>query len=761
MAHWQSLFPAALIVLIAGPMPADDSQPKTNANGVRIFSEVPPVGVHPRVLLSPADLKGWRQTVSKTYRGKPFFGKRYQSDRIDRLLALQADATDEELLAGYGYTDPGSNHHLLFATLDAVYHDDEERSRALATAVTNFARVVLARRADVSQWGEVRDNIGGIKGLRGIPAGLGHLWYRGGADFALAYDFLYDSMTAEQRRVCQVALSAATANLATWGMAFPEGRAISNWYGYHGELAVMLLAIEGEPGYRHEQWELFREMMRNFFFVHFYESGGSVEDGYTLNTALREGQFAMIAMARRGENLYDTPRFQNLWKWVVQSLVPGDPSGDTVSYSSARVSPYESAPVLARWAVPGNPLVNYYFWRYKGPEYKRQNRWQYAQMSTLFGMNWEDSDALPLDLAKLDLPLTTLFAPQGLFITRSDWSDDAAYLNVLTRQDAWYDRHENVDRGRFVFASHGRQWIVDRPWAEAPNSGDHSLVHIDGVSQAESNVGRGKAPNGRVIRHGDLGDSANDYPLMSYAVLDLKNAYDWLWSHSWNRPGEEWEPETRSFAELGWTFDRPGQPSALHGTDDPNAPRYNFQGCNIWRKPFNLVDYCWRTTTLVRGEHPYALIVDDVRKSASSNEEHTYEWYAPIPNDVEVTIDEAQNRVVLTDESPDGEPARSVVIQSIGDGDLAIRLDEYESGRRKDQIFTARRVVFSERAADGRFRMLLIPARGEVVVEVERTADGIRDLTLGTDVHRWSFEVGHDGRTRPAGLIGERSVAID
>ena len=115
--------------------------------------------------------------------------------------------------------------------------------------------------------------------------------------------------------------------------------------------------------------------------------------------------------------------------------------------------------------------------------------------------------------------------------------------------------------GRFVFAALGRRWAVDRPWGQAMKSSDHNLVHIDGLAQAEAKVGRGKAPNARLIQHGDVGGSEAD-AVLSYAVMDLKNAYDWLWAHSWEQPGEGWEPETRSFEELGWTWNRPGQPPA-------------------------------------------------------------------------------------------------------------------------------------------------------------------------------------------------------
>lgn len=692
-----------------------DDYGATDENGVRIFSAVPQVGVHPRVLMSPEDLAGWRREVIKTYRGKTFFAERFMSKRIATLAAIRLDARDDELLVAYPNAGPGDNHDLLYATLDVIYHQDEKRAEHVCRAVANFARVILARRKDESKWGKIDKDIGGIKGLSGIAAGLGHLWYRGGADFALAYDYLYNDMTPEQRTVCREALSAATKNLVCWGMGFPRGRGISNWYGYHGELGPMLLAIEGEEGYRPDQWEKFRQAIRDWAEVHIYETGGSNEDGYTANTSLREGQFTLIAMARRGENYFARPNIRNYWKWAVLSLVPGEDIGETVGYSSNRVAPYESAPVMARWAAPGDKNVNFFLRQYKGQDYSRQNRWQYAPMTTLFCMNWEDTDALPLDMAKLELPITAVFPYQGLFITRSDWSGEAAYLNMLARHDAWYDRHENVDRGRFVFAALGRRWAIDRPWAQATKSSDHNLVHVDGMAQAEAKVGRGKAPSARLLAHADVEDRQGQ-GVLSYGVMDLKNAYDWLWAHSWEKPGEGWEPETRSFEQLGWTWKRPGQPPALHGHDDRNAPKYNFMGCNLWRASNNPVEFCWRTGVLVRGLHPYAIIVDDVKKDG---QDRTYDWYMQIPDDVDF-VPQADGGILLVEKSEErtydrpNVGSRRLLVLPLGPGKPAVKLEEYASGTSRGVAHKARRLVISRQGQEGRFRVLLYPFRTTV-----------------------------------------------
>ncbi len=712
------------VVAFCSSTRAQDAYDAVDENGVRLFSKVPPVGIHPRVIMSPEDIPAWRERVGKTYRGKTFFAKPYRSPRvIDVLAGLDPELSPQTLCKAYPEVGPGTNHELLYAAMDVMYHQDAERTKKTCRAIANFARVVMARRDHEPAWGKIEKNIGGIDGNTGIRTGLGELWCRGGADFALAYDFLYNEMSPSQRDVCRRALSVATKDLICWGMNFPRGRGISNWYGYHGELGPMLLAIEGEEGFHEQQWHSFRQMIRDWAEVHFYESGGSNEDGYSINTSLREGQFTLIAMARRGENYYARPHFHNYFKWAVLSLVPGEDSGDTVGYSSSRVAPYESAPVVARWAMPGDKLVNFYLRRYKGKDYQLQNRWQYANWSTLLCMNYEDSEALPLEMGKLGLPITHVFPMQGLFITRSDWSDDAAYLNVLARHDAWYDRHENVDRGRFVFAADGRRWVIDRPWGTAQRSDDHSLVHIDGVGQVEAKVSgaRGKAPNANLIKQGDSDDG-----LLSQAVVDLSNAYNWLWAHSWDKPGEGWEPETRSFDEIGWPWKRPGQPEALFGHDDRAVPKYNFMGCNLWRKSHNPVARALRTAALVRGEHPYAVIIDDFAKDG---EEHQYTWMLPLPLDVDVVSQSGQSVVLGEQLEDDSLAQRRLLIRFCGNQPVTdVKLERYEltKDRRTGEPIMAQRLVATINDVAAEFRVVLFPHHdGETLPKIAATGNGI------------------------------------
>ena len=53
---------------------------------------------------------------------------------------------------------------------------------------------------------------------------------------------------------------------------------------------------------------------------------------------------------------------------------------------------------------------------------------------------------------------------------------------------------------------------------------------------------------------------------------------------------------------------------------------------------FNPVQKAFRTVGLVRGEQPYALVVDDCRKDDG---EHLYEWLMQVPDDVKLDVERA------------------------------------------------------------------------------------------------------------------------
>lgn len=683
--------------------------------GVRRFSKVPPAGVHPRVLMSPEDVAPWRQSVGLTAKGKAFFARRYRSDLIEELARVDPAVSEEALSKqfeklGWEFFD------LLYATMDVMYHpEDQPTKEKVCRAVANFGRLVIARSKYDRRWGKVQENCQGVPGLKGMPGGLEQIGIRGGETFALSYDFLYNDMTPEQRDLCRKALALATRDLVTWGMGMPPGRCVSNWVSYHGALPVMYWAIEGEDGFDNEGLQRYLNAFQSWFDACLYPDGGGNEDGYMANTGLREGTLTMIAWARRGNNLFRHPGYRAYWRWMVQSLVPSPSGSQGVPYACNSAAPYESMPTLSRWAMPGDPLVNYYFYRFKGKEYREGNSWQYGDLSTLFAADWADTAATPLDPAKLGLPLTDTFPRLGLMTLRSDWSDRALSLNFYVRQDAWQNRHEAADRGRFVLCALGRQWIGGW-WSNYQGSEVHSLVHIDGAAELPAGGGGSKVPNGNMI-------ARFDSPSFAAGCMDLKRCYDWQWANSFTSPGAGWEPETASFADLGWDWPGFAVPKALTGADNPTAPAYGFTGVNFWRKPANPVRQAFRTCALARGPHPYALVVDDFRKDDAP---HRYDSYLEISPDVQLAAGpEGSGLLGCVDPKREGSVSGRVFVKVLGPADATLATEDYQVPGYNHKPEQHRRVVVGTNGVEGKFRLLFIPLReGEAPPAIRGDARG-------------------------------------
>ena len=72
----------------------------------------------------------------------------------------------------------------------------------------------------------------------------------------------------------------------------------------------------------------------------------------------------------------------------------------------------------------------------------------------------------------------------------------------------------------------------------------------------------------------------------------------------------------------------------------------------IARKINYPVLYAFRTAGIVRGPHPYALVVDDMQKDSSA---HDYTWYLPLEHDIQITKMQPGNHslsLILTGDDP-------------------------------------------------------------------------------------------------------------
>ena len=203
-----------------------------------------------------------------------------------------------------------------------------------------------------------------------------------------------------------------------------------------------------------------------------------------------------------------------------------------------------------------------------------------------------------------------------------------------------------------------------------------------------------------------------------------------------------WSPELKA---MGWEMD----PSPEIMRIWAGAARYklrpwwstytysNFIATS--RAPFNPMQYVLRSTALVRGKHPYGIVIDDVKKDDATR---LYQWAAMLNGGVWKAKVEglAANQIALatTGVDPDllsaaakpeivpepGDPLLLVTalgMDSSGDGALPLMQVETAPGpvERDGKTRYHDRLMVNRRAASANFRVLLLPVRaGEALPEV-------------------------------------------
>jgi len=715
---------------------------EVDAGGARKLSPLPPPGVHPRVLFTAADLPDIRRRLTQTAFGK-VFGPivRREAERLKPPLAafaaLDLSKPAPEVIETHWRADEGRNIRWGLVALDAVVRGDAAQKALMAKGITNYSRLILASKA-LAAGGDVEGRAG--EELRNRLTvwktdrfDLGVCWLFGGAGMALAYDMLYDDMTPGQREVVRGALAAGTRGRQSYGMGAPRGRGVSNHYGYHGDLAVMLAAIEGEEGYDAAAYKRIEQVMVDYFEVGFTPAGACHEDLYGPNVGLREGSRALLVLARRGKNVFGTGRYRNFVRYFAHECEPFRDGAFVGGASGGPGLPYPTSITLAKYMRPTDPVADYN-WRWlMGDDYRRNLKWQSWLDFALFGMDWDGKRDEAPTLAETDMKLSAFYPRRGKLIARSDWTPQALCFHLDARPDAFVIGHDTVDRGTFVLSALGRAWAVHASWHHFRNSSDYNLVHVDGKAQAW------KAPSVRFLHQADAGAAV-------VGVADLKYAYDWQWSPPWPTKDQEfpapWRPELSDPRDLGWPDDPDWLPHKLYG-----EPGVGYVGSYMWRRPHNPMQKAFRTAVMVRGAHPYVLVVDDVRKDAAA---HDYGWYMQVAGDLELASHTGAD-VILKDPAAD----RRLLVRACQAGppsaEIGVRLEEYEANKdRSGKPVPGKRLIVSTRAVEPGFKMLLFPHREGQELPRALWDEGRTRLTIASAGRKdaFAFTVGKDGRTR-------------
>ena len=139
----------------------------------------------------------------------------------------------------------------------------------------------------------------------------------------------------------------------------------------------------------------------------------------------------------------------------------------------------------------------------------------------------------------------------------------------------------------------------------------------------------------------------------TFAVGDAKYAWDWQWNRldNWGSKGRYTEQDLATNGvkiPAGYELEKHGINDFAYTKHDDDYLKAPLGHQPDWLKikgsitPVSRgtnypVQYAWRSAGVVRGVHPYALVVDDIRKDDTS---HDYNWYLPTEYDVQIVKSE-------------------------------------------------------------------------------------------------------------------------
>ena len=628
------------------------------------LSVVPPAGVHPRILISPADLPDLRRRVAGSAMGKALLENLRSRVRMaiktpgewgarfyDALAAGDLGGA-RQLLAEKGGKPPSIGHYQPFIeafaleALDALIAKDEVRGRKVGAALANYA--VLAEPAVEQALGQpLSDDVwrvklnGPVTGDWSSDQGLRELV--GYEILGYTYDFAYNYMTEPQRAQVRQVIARVTNGELWLGARLPRHFRNWNWVAVGLSQPLLALAIEGEEGYDPRIFRMGEEIAHDYFTYGISEQGSSTEAvGYTQFGLVWANPF-VVAAARRGDTLLTQNHMRGMIDWYLHTM---EPAALCQRSATAALDAEQLQRGLSQlWTSHGDggdegPAIwTMAMWKYFYPtDPKIDLLWRVVVNNgpgKAFTGNFHTIEALlwandaPISLApeavqKLNLPFAFFDPMRSSLIAHSGWDTNAAVLQFECRTDAVGGSHEHADRGAFTFSALGRPWAKDN--FRSVETRHHNCILIDGLGQGFW-PGPGKW----------LGLADEGWGMV--AACDAKDCYDWWWPKEIRTEDPQaferfhysrWESFLGDAREFRREFPgfvpihdpRPSVVAHWQGFAEHDPRMWDEDSWPV-RLPHNPVQRAFRTVAFVRSPHPYLLVVDDIQKDA---QERLYEW---------------------------------------------------------------------------------------------------------------------------------------
>lgn len=667
------------LALLDGPEPVWQTTPQSDHDltgfaAERLGSPPPPPGEYPRILFSEADLPTIRDHIQANVIARrtwvelevlfrtTWLDPQSEDGRVFEKLA-SGDIDDLEwdawlggrriplFPANFDGQRPGifsthvsyNSQCLVALALYAMIADDDELGGKVAAALTNLYQLqepnldLFLAFSDSELGSNPGDANASTTQWRGVHTAIAHM------DLPFALDFAGRWMSEAQKQTMHRIIAKATYGRRTNGGDGPRRNwRDTNHVSWHLTHLLSLMAIEGQEGFDPEAYASGSELVRDFLQWGVNASGTIYESNGKSGAGLQFQTLAMIGLARRGENYWGHPH----WRRILQSQVLNTaPNGKTTVSSGTWSGGLISVPftMLYHTFYPEDPHADYLLGIASPPEitpgslghmklesfnldaYRRElesdigrtrlpslNYVSFTQ-SLIFDTDWKLTAR-----SALHAPLDFIDRDQGILSSYSDRTEQAVWLHIQVRNNHYLGAgHHHADAGMFHFAADGVNWITESPFKKIYDGRYHNQVLIDGIAQ----------PDG-VAARADLLELSLQ-PSGAYIAADLTNAYTWRMSSQFMMfDTDDWGPQPDQYS---WTLNQdPLSIAAFKGTQRYKMrPWWATSNFSNWfpnlQRPHNPVEYVYRSAQLIRGDQPYALLVDDAKKD---DQTRLYQWSA-------------------------------------------------------------------------------------------------------------------------------------
>jgi hypothetical protein len=777
--QWTEFATPEQIALFAGPetdwpvIPSSDYD-LTGFDQARLYSKVPPPGIHPRILFSPEDVPVIKKQLESSTNGrqllaqtdfvlsKTLYDKNSDEGKIFAKLA-SGDLTGLEWLIdektgfiqhyfkGYklqGKLTPHAGYLprlMESAAFRALLDDDEVRGKQLAAAMANY-------------WKLREPLIDKVNADKDVASDYWRSFHQlvSATNLGFGYDLTAKWMTSEQKDQMRRVIAKSTSGKLSYGENGPTPWRDTNWTSWDLTHFLTALAIEGEEGYDPEIRKEASQTLRDYLTWGIDKNGVIFEPNGKNGGGLLFGLTSGVALARRGENYLGHPHLRKLTSAQVQNVVPQGGInvnngtwgcapfwGNLASFLKALYPENKSADWLLRQARPDNdrtPDATVASAKTTPSVDKSETMLTTDIFTTLDWKGFMNKEGIlkpSWDREDLHLPDVFIDPDHGLFAARSGDKQDSLYLMFEARPDLRHVGHQHHDSGQFYLASGGVMWAVEAG-PKSSYSADHNTVLIDGKGHSDV----GWAPKVQF-----LGVETNG-PLV-LAASDLKNAYDYGWttpSHfSWHDPAfSSWKLSVETDPDVVAYFKGTQHYKMRLWGDDYTRSNWG----PTMRIEGNPVEYAFRSAGIVNGKHPYALVVDDISKD---DKEHLYDWLMQVPSGTRILpvpshSADAPVSVILSrsagpsewdrmepiESLPKGAPglmlcflglengeASHASYNEVGSENAPVKIEQLAGSMVIGGSPLKTRLVASQKGTDPRFRILLIPVKGgEALPEV-------------------------------------------